>query len=462
LLLEYNSSGNHKSHGQERDAARERNKSDNGGEKTMTTIDQPPGDWKERLAAIVDLMRDMSLHQDPQEMVRSYGEKMRQLVPLGRRISLSRRGLVFPQYRVTRSTTWKDEVNPWKEKHRLPLLEGGLLAELIYADKTVVIDNLALSRDEPARDYLAGQRSLLAIPMFDQGKSLNMVVLLQEGASAFPKEQIPDLVWRSNLFGRATSNLVLKEELEQAYQDLERELKLVADIQRSLLPARLPTIATLDLAAHYQPAQRAGGDYYDFFPLPDNKWGIFIGDVSGHGTPAAVFMAVTHCIAHTHPGPPAPPGKILDYINSHLVTNYTNTNGTFVTAFYGVYDPAKRLLTYSCAGHNPPRLKRCQDGSLLSLEGARSLPLGILADSTHEETDQQLQPGDQIIFYTDGITEAHNSKGEMFGIERLDHELENCSLQAKALLDSVLSAVDNFAGEHPADDDRTVIVARVL
>src|SRR5262249_22052778 len=152
--------------------------------------------------------------------------------------------------------------------------------------------------------------------MFDHGKSLNMVVLLQEGPAAFPKEQIPDLVWRSNLFGRATSNLVLKEELGEAYQALQRELKLVGDIQRWLLPARLPKIATLDLAAHYQPAQRAGGDYYDFFPLPDNKWGIFIGDVSGHGTPAAVLMAVTHCIAHTHPGPPAPPGKILDYINS--------------------------------------------------------------------------------------------------------------------------------------------------
>src|SRR5207248_3199353 len=115
---------------------------------------------------------------------------------------------------------------------------------------------------------------------------------------------------------------------------------------------------------------------------------------------------------------------------SHLVANYTSMNGTFVTAFYGVYDPMRRLLTYSCAGHNPPRLKRCRDGSLLSLEGARSLPLGILTESVYEETEQQLQPGDQIIFYTGGITEAHNGKGEMFGTERLDHELENCSLQA--------------------------------
>ena len=329
----------------------------------MKPTDQPnSGDWKERLAVIVELMQDMSRHTDPQAMVRSYGEKMQQMLPIGRRFSISRRVLAYPQYRVTRSTTWTEEINPWKEKDRLPLLQGGLLGEVIYADQTVVIDDLKFPPEEPAADYLAGHRSLLAIPMFDQGECLNMVVLLQREPNAFAREQIPDLVWRSNLLGRATNNLVLREELRQAYPALDRELKIVADIQRSLLPARLPTISTMDLAAHYQPAQRAGGDYYDFFPLPDDKLGIFIGDVSGHGTPAAVLMAVTHCIAHTHPGPPVSPGKVLDYINHHLATHYTNSSETFVTAFFGVYDPARRLLTYSCAGHNPPRLKRCQDG----------------------------------------------------------------------------------------------------
>src|SRR5262245_50558558 len=215
-----------------------------------------------------------------------------------------------------------------------------------------VIDDLHIADNEPAAEYLAGFASLVAIPMYDQGESLNMVVLLREQPAAFPKDDIPDLVWRSNLFGRATSNLVLKDELQQAYQALDRELKIVGDIQRALLPAELPQIPSLDLAAHYQPAQRAGGDYYDFFPLPEGKWGIFIADVSGHGTPAAVFMAVTHCIAHTHPGPPMPPGKVLEYLNHHLAARYTSISEAFVTAFYAVYDPAERLLVYSSAGHN--------------------------------------------------------------------------------------------------------------
>jgi sigma-B regulation protein RsbU (phosphoserine phosphatase) len=298
--------------------------------------------------------------------------------------------------------------------------------------------------------------------MYDQGEALNMVVLLQKEPFAFPKDQIADLVWRSNLFGRATSNLVLKAELQQAYDALDRELKIVGDIQRSLLPAQLPRIATMDLAAYYQPAERAGGDYYDFFPLPEGKWGIVIADVSGHGTPAAVLMAVTHCIAHTHPGPPMPPSKVLAYLNHHLATRYVNRSETFVTAFFGIYDPAMRTLTYACAGHNPPRLKRCRDGSLLSLNGANGLPLGILTESRYDETTQQLWSGDQIIFYTDGITEAHNPQGQQFGTGRLDRALENCSLQAQALLENLIQAVEAFADHCPAHDDRTLIVARIV
>jgi sigma-B regulation protein RsbU (phosphoserine phosphatase) len=427
-----------------------------------TTPNHTTEDWQQKLAIIVDTMRDMSRQTDPQEMVREYGKRIQQFTPIGRRLSLSRRGLAYPHFRITRSTTWTEDVNPWRDKDRLPLLEGGLLAQLIYGDDPRVFDDLDVSPEDPAFEYLAGQRSLLAIPMYDQGEALNMVVLMQKEPFAFPKDQIPDLVWRSNLFGRATSNLVLKAELQQAYDALDHELAVVGDIQRSLLPAQLPRIATMDLAAHYQPARRAGGDYYDFFPLPGDRWGIFIADVSGHGTPAAVLMAVTHCIAHTHPGPAMPPGKVLDYLNHHLASRYVNHSETFVTAFFGIYDSAARTLTYACAGHNPPRLKRCQDGSILSLDGVGGLPLGILPEISYEETVQQLQSGDQIIFYTDGVTEAHNAQGQQFGTGRLDRVLENCALQAKALLDTLIQSVEAFAGDQPAEDDRTMIVARIL
>jgi sigma-B regulation protein RsbU (phosphoserine phosphatase) len=419
------------------------------------------GTWQQRLDVVVKMMRDISGQTDPQAMVRIYGERARQLMPVDRSVSLSRRGLAFPKYRITRSTTWQENINPWKEKERLPVLEGGLIAKLIYGDEPHIIDDLTLEADDPAAEYLSGHRSLMAIPLFDHGVALNMVLLLRKEPAAFSREGFPEMVWLSNLFGRATNNLVLSGELQAAYTALDRELKVVADIQRSLLPAQLPQIPTLDLATFYQPSRRAGGDYYDFFPLPEGKWGILIADVSGHGTPAAVLMAITHSIAHTHPGPPCPPGKILSYINHHLTAGFTRQSETFVTAFYGIYDPAKKKLTYACAGHNPPRLKRCQDGTLAVLDGVRGLPLGILDQQAYQECVQQLQKGDQIVFYTDGITEAHNPAGEMFGTARLDEVLELCTLEASALLDTVLQAVEQFTEGHPAEDDRTAIVARV-
>ncbi|HEV3235792.1 MAG TPA: PP2C family protein-serine/threonine phosphatase [Gemmataceae bacterium] len=428
----------------------------------MTTSLEPPAlAWQQRLSLIEETMRDMSRHTDPQEMVRAYGQRMKELMTIDRRISLSRRGLTYPYYRITRSTTWPDDVNPWKDKDRLPLLKGGLLAELIYGNETRIFDDLEISEDDPAYEYLEGHRSLLAIPMFDQGESLNMVAVMQKEPAAFPGDQVPELVWRSNLFGRATSNLVLSEELQKAYRDLDLELKTVADIQRSLLPAQLPKIPSMDLAAFYQPSRRAGGDYYDFFPLPNRQWGILIADVSGHGTPAAVLMAITHTIAHTHPGPPTPPGKLLNSVNCHLTSRYTNTSEMFVTAFYGIYDSAAKKLTYACAGHNPPRLKRCQDGSLAVLNEVNGLPLGILGQQAYKEASISLQTGDQIVFYTDGITEAHDPMGQMFGTERLDQVLENCALQASALLETILQAVEEFAAGQPASDDRTLIVARI-
>src|ERR1700736_1725997 len=239
-------------------------------------LGEQQGDWQVRLAPIGYMGEEMSRQADPQEMVRSYGERVRLLLPSDRFISLSRRGLTAPKYRITRSTTWPDNINPWKEKDRLPLFEGGLIAKLIYSDEPQIIENLDVPEDDPAAEYLAGHRSLMAIPLFDQGVALNMVILLRKEPAAFPKEELPQLVWMSNLFGRATSNLVLSDELKRAYQALDRELKVVGEIQRSLLPTRLPTIPPLDLATHYQPSQRAGGDYYDFFPLPTGKWGIFI------------------------------------------------------------------------------------------------------------------------------------------------------------------------------------------
>src|SRR5262245_15190767 len=138
-------------------------------------FDEVARDWRERLDIIVEMMKQMSRQTDPQEMSRDYGKRMQMLRPIDRRVSLSRRDLKYPWYRVTRSSLWKEDINPWKERDRLPLLKGGLFAELLYADEPRIFDEIQVDDDYPAAEYVAGMGSMLAIPMYDQGVALNMV-----------------------------------------------------------------------------------------------------------------------------------------------------------------------------------------------------------------------------------------------------------------------------------------------
>ncbi len=379
---------------------------------------------------------------------------------IDRWVSLSRRDLSPPQYRITRSSLWKEAIDPWRQKDRLPLLEEGLLGELLYDGQPRLIDDLQVSARDPAAEYLYGQRSLAAIPHFDNGEVLNMFVMLSPQPAAFDPEHFPEEVWISNLFGRATHNLALSAELKAAYAMVDQELKMVADVQRSLLPANLPEIPGLELAAHYQTSRRAGGDYYDFFPLPNDCWGILLADVSGHGAGAAVLMAITHSIVHSYPGPSTPAGKMLQFVNRKLVDRYTGDRGSFVTAFYGIYDPARRQLVYASAGHPPPRLKRRGQQQVIPLASEGGMPLGIDPGEQYQDREVELRPGDNLIFYTDGLIEAQNPAGQLYGTSRLDRSLEGCQ-PVDDLIQRVLEDIDRFTIFHPPDDDRTLVVARV-
>ena len=423
-------------------------------------FDREGSTWQERLDLIVETMRAISLETNPHDMVAAYTERMRWM-RMGRVISLSRRGIEPPKFVLARDSSWEKQPNPWHERDQLPVLEGGLLGELAYGNEVRLIQDLKVADDDPAADRLRGYGSLVALPVYDRGEALNMVVFLREGRNAFDPEDLPHWVWMTNLFGRATHNLVLTDEVKRAYALLDAELRLIADIQRSLLPPALPQIPGLDLAVHYRPATRAGGDYYDFFRLPDGAWGVLIADVSGHGSPAAVEMAITRTLAHIAAQEMSEPGPMLDSINRNLAARRIVARGAFVTAFLGAYDPQARTLRYASAGHHPPRLKRCSDGSLFGLEAPGGPPLGVIPTPRYREERTELIVGDQLLFYTDGITEAFNDAGEMFGCERLDKTIENCGIDAQALIDSVLDGLNRFTNGRELADDLTLLVARV-
>jgi len=423
--------------------------------------------WREQLEVIDRVMRDISSITDPEIMVDVYWKGVGDLVPGEDYIALSRRGIEPPDFLITRSSRFEEHFNPWTQRDRLPRLRGGLLGEIAYAEKPVVIDDLPsrLREDDPGYFYLRGFGSLVALPQYDGGEGLNVSATLFPPGQSIDHEMIPMLHWQAGLFGRGTQNLVLRNQLDAAMRELDRELQVVGEIQRSLLPQSLPQIPGFEFAAHYRTSARAGGDYYDFFPLPDGQLGIFIADVSGHGTPAAVLMAITHAIAHTQPGAHQPPGALLSHLNHHLARLYT-TSGTFVTAFYGVLDPQKRVLQFAVAGHNPPRLVR--RGEVLSVEGQGGLPLGIMPEVVYEESMGVLEADDLVVLYTDGITEAAakgpaSSARPMFGTSRLDSALRKAQgMSAEQCLQFICDEVESFSGAGAPVDDQTLIAVRCL
>ncbi len=244
-------------------------------------------------------------------------------------------------------------------------------------------------------------------------------------------------------------------ELQAAYDALDREFKSVADVQVSLLPKIMPRLPGFSGATHYRPALHAGGDYYDFFPLPEGQYGILVADVSGHGAPAAVVMAMTHVIAHLA-SQKSPVQDVLRHLNAALSCHILSDQ--FVTCCYGILDPAARTFIYASAGHPMPLLLETPGTPARICAADCGFPLGITPDSEYVPASLSLPPQSALILYTDGITEAQGPAGEMFGEERLAAVLARASRGPDALRAAVLEALDAHRGPMELADDVTLVV----
>jgi sigma-B regulation protein RsbU (phosphoserine phosphatase) len=251
----------------------------------------------------------------------------------------------------------------------------------------------------------------------------------------------------------------LKREVEQKKDELEDELKAASDVQRRLLPKKLPEIAGLKLASHYETSLYAGGDYYDIAKMEDNQWGFLVADAEGHSAPAAVMMAMTCALFRSYPKPPAEPGELLYFLNQHLCKV---ADPSFVTALYIVYDAEHHRLKISRAGHPPPMIYRSAEKKAIEYKCGGVFPMGIDPYEQVPVTEAELQPGDRILMYTDGITERFSMDGETYGEERLLRQLESDeNLEPKELLTAIMKDVDGFANGRPADDDQALLLAIV-
>ena len=240
-----------------------------------------------------------------------------------------------------------------------------------------------------------------------------------------------------------------------------RELEAAGQVQRTLLPQEYPPIAGLDYAGACRPALGVGGDYYDFIRLSDHTFGIAIGDVCGKGIPAALLMATLRAYLRSQATSATPPVDIMATLNRHLHESFAANR--FATFFYAVYDSSTRMLTYSNAGHNPPFIfrKRGSDPEILRLNPCGPV-LGFMLESSYAEQSVILEPGDLVVGFTDGISEAMNDADEEWGEEGLMELIRvNRKLSARELIDQIMGEADVFTAGRSQYDDMTLITVRV-
>ncbi|MFM7361718.1 MAG: PP2C family protein-serine/threonine phosphatase [Cyanobium sp.] len=275
----------------------------------------------------------------------------------------------------------------------------------------------------------------------------------------------------ADLTGVALENEQLQEDMRR-HERLDRQLSIGAEIQAQLLPDRCPLIEGVELAARCRPAFQVGGDYYDFIPVfphldgrrrEQGPWALVVGDVMGKGVPAGLLMTLLRGMLRAEVLSGLPPDRILHDLN-RLAQEDLDHSHRFVTLFYSDFDPRSRRLRYANAAHNPPLLWRRRSGLVDRLD-APGLLIGLQSEAEYGCGECVLEPGDVVLLYTDGVTEASGFGGERFDEERLVrafHGACRSGLGAQAILDQLFERLDRFVGpDHQLEDDASMVVLKV-
>ena len=303
-------------------------------------------------------------------------------------------------------------------------------------------------------------RSELVVPLLLQDRLVGVLDLESTEANAFTSEHERMLATLGSYIAIALENARLFEESRGNEHRLQDDLATAREIQRQLLPTGAREVPGLDLASVYCSARELGGDFYDFLPYGEGRLAIALGDVSGKGTAAALFASLAvgilreHVIQH-----PCPPAEVLAMLNRRL--HAARLESRFIATVFSVYDARTRRLTLANSGGPYPILVR--DGIVQSVH-IGGIPLGLYPDTEYEEITLDLQPGDTVLFASDGILESENAQQEEFGFDRLSAVLASVSPKHSAsdIADKIMAATNHHSGEGVAPgDDRTLLVLRV-
>ena len=329
---------------------------------------------------------------------------------------------------------------------------------LSYMSKaTGVVDIDEIEVDSPALMEMKQAGVKLIVPLVSQGE---LVGLLNLG----PRRSEQDYTGEDRNFLNSLSTqaapalrlafLARQQQIEALEQErLQQELRVARIIQETLLPKEIPSLEGWHLSPYWQPASAVSGDFYDFFEFPDGRLGVICADVTDKGVPAALVMATTRSLLRGAAEKLISPGKVLAQANDLLCPDIPRN--MFVTCLYMLFDPASGHLVFANAGHNLPYKNK--EGEVEELR-ATGMPLGLMSGMAYEEVQAELCPGENLLLYSDGLVEAHNPEGEMFGFPRLK-SLMAARTEGQDLIETLVEALAEFTGEDwEQEDDVTLVV----
>jgi phosphoserine phosphatase RsbU/P len=339
-------------------------------------------------------------------------------------------------------------------KHEIPLGRG-VIGYAAHNKEAVLVPDV--SKDSRYVQANPETKSELAVPLIYKGKVVGVLDLEHTRRGFFTEDHKRTMATLAAQIAIALENARLYEEIERQERRLERDLLLARELQGRLLPQTNPSLAHLDVAAKFVPARAIGGDLYDFIPYSLSRLGIVIGDVSGKGAPAAIYAALVSGIIRSHAPIEPAPSEMLSAVNLSLAER--RIEGQFVSIIYAVWDDVKRTLTVSNSGLPRPIYVHGGQNEVIEATG---LPLGLFDEAEYDEFEFRMKAGDLFVFFSDGILDARNHQGEMFGRGKVEKIIAGCAGNSAAcVVDSLFRAVAEHSAGVETFDDQTVVAIRV-
>jgi serine phosphatase RsbU (regulator of sigma subunit)/anti-sigma regulatory factor (Ser/Thr protein kinase) len=322
-----------------------------------------------------------------------------------------------------------------------------------------VIDLEELKLDSPTVSAMKAEGVRLALPLVSQGELIGLINLgprrSEQDYSTEDKRLLQNLATQAAPALRI-AQLAQQQQVEARQRErIEQELRVARVIQETLLPKEIPDIAGWELAAHWQPAREVSGDFYDFIQLPDGRMAVIVADVTDKGVPAAMVMATTRSMLRAAAERLIEPGKVLARTNELLHPDIPTK--MFVTCLYLLIEPGSGEIVLANAGHNLPYVI---SGNEVTELRATGMPLGLMPGMQYDELEARLAPGEHLVLSSDGLIEAHNDQGEMYGFKRFKSELAVLG-EGAGTIPAVMKTWHDFTGEnHEQEDDITLVTLR--